>query len=42
MTIMGLVDCIESIVKAVSYDFVPGSETDFDDGLGGSWYYKEA
>ncbi|KAI9265344.1 TMEM164 family-domain-containing protein [Helicostylum pulchrum] len=31
-------DKIGRFVESVSYDFKPGSETDFNDGLGGSWY----
>lgn len=28
---------IGRIVELLSYKFKPGSETDFDDGVGGSW-----
>ncbi|KAG2230249.1 hypothetical protein INT48_009819 [Thamnidium elegans] len=31
-------DNIGRFVESVSYNFKPGSETDFNDGLGGSWY----
>ncbi|KAI9340974.1 transmembrane protein [Pilaira anomala] len=31
-------DTIGRYVEYISYDFKPGSETDFNDGLGGSWY----
>jgi hypothetical protein len=34
---MSILNEIGRIVESLSYNFKPGSETDFDDGLGGSW-----